>query len=387
MIIEQAKRLNIVSEYYFSKKLAEIRKMISEGKPVINLGIGSPDMPPSHNTVNALKKSADNPKNHGYQSYTGIPGLRKSFAGWYKEYYSVNLNPDDEILPLIGSKEGILYISLAFLNPGDEVLIPNPGYPTYSSVSNLVGAKIRYYDLKEENNWEPDFKNLEKEDLSKVKIMWVNYPHMPTGKNGTKELFEKIIRFSKKHKILICNDNPYSFILNDKPMSILSVEGAKDVAVELNSLSKSHNMPGWRIGVLCGQNDYIQTVLKVNSNVHSGMFLPMQEAAIEALQNPPSWYKKINNEYKKRRELVYQIFDQIECSYDKNQAGLFIWAKIPSKYESAEVLSEKILQKANIFITPGFIFGANGKNYLRIALCSDFETLKEVIKRLKNTIL
>jgi len=294
MIINPSQRLKTVKEYYFSKKINEIREMMNDGKPVINLGIGSPDLPPSKKTISALQNSAENENHHGYQSYIGVPELRSTYASWYKKYYHVDLNPDNEVLPLIGSKEGILYISLAFLNAGDEVLIPNPGYPTYSSVSDLVQAKIRYYDLNEETNWEPDFKKLEDTDLSNVKIMWVNYPNMPTGKNSSIELFKKIIDFGKKHKFLICNDNPYSFIQNNNPQSILCVEGAKDVAIELNSLSKSHNMAGWRMGVLTGNNEYIKTVLKVSSNVHSGMFLPMQHAAIEALKNPESWYKKIN---------------------------------------------------------------------------------------------
>ncbi len=384
MIIKAAKSLNNVQEYYFSKKLKEIREMMNEEKPVINLGIGSPDLPPSENTINSLKLSAENKNNHGYQSYIGTPELRTAFANWYKKYYHVNLNPVEEILPLIGSKEGILYISMAFLNEGDEVLVPNPGYPTYSSVSNLVQAKIRNYDLKEENDWEPDFQALENEDLSKVKIMWVNYPNMPTGKNGNQELFKKIIDFGRKNQILICHDNPYSFIQNDNPQSILSIKGAKDVAIELNSLSKSHNMPGWRIGVLTGEKKYIQTVLKVSSNVHSGMFLPMQEAATEALKSPESWYKEINRIYAERKKVVFEIFDILGCSYNKNQVGLFVWAKVPIKYNSAKNLADELLYQSNIFITPGLIFGSNGNNYLRISLCSKVEQLNEAKVRIKK---
>lgn len=386
MIIKPANRLNSVQEYYFSKKLKEIAQLNKEGKNIINLGIGSPDLPPSENVISTLYESAKEKNNHGYQSYIGIDKLREAFSNWYKKYYNVDINPKSEVLPLIGSKEGILYISMAFLNAGDEVLVPDPGYPTYSSVSNLVEAKIIKYDLLENNNWEPDFENLEKQDLSKVKIMWVNYPNMPTGAAASKQLFKKLVDFGKKNNILIINDNPYSFILNDTPLSILETEGAKDVAIELNSLSKSHNMAGWRIGMVAGDAEYIQTIVKVNSNVHSGIFKPLQEAASEALGNPPDWYIKINTIYKERRNIVFEIFDLLKCKYDKKQTGLFVWAKIPEKYKSAEELSDLILYNSNVFVTPGFIFGSNGQNYLRISLCGDVENLKEAKKRIEKII-
>ncbi len=384
MIINPANRLNTVQEYYFSKKLKEISKMNSEGKNVINLGIGSPDLPPSENVILKLKQSSDHKNNHGYQSYIGIKELREAFAKWYKSYYNVILNAESEILPLIGSKEGILYVSLAFINPGDEVLVPNPGYPTYSSVSNLVEAKIIYYDLLENSNWEPDFNALEKSDLSKVKLMWVNYPNMPTGASASKQLFNKLINFAKKHKILICNDNPYSFILNDKPLSILGIPEAKDAAIELNSLSKSHNMAGWRLGMVAGKEDYIQTIIKVNSNVHSGIFKPIQEAAVEALNNPPSWYQNLNLIYKERREIVWEIFNILDCQYDKTRNGMFVWAKIPQNKKTAEIYSNEILYQAGVFITPGFIFGTKGINYLRISLCSDIKLLTEAKNRIEK---
>lgn len=384
MNIKPAERLNIVSEYYFSKKLKEIRDMIASGKPVINLGIGSPDLPPSQNTIEGLKTWAEKPDVHGYQSYNGIPELRKAFSQWYSTYYHVELNPDNEILPLFGSKEGILYISLAFLNPGDEVLVPNPGYPTYSSVTNLVQAKIRYYNLKEEKCWFPDFEELKNEDLSKVKLMWVNYPNMPTGADATSELYCRIVNFGLANNILICNDNPYSFILNDDPKSILSAPGAKECTLELNSLSKAQNMAGWRIGIVAGRAELINTIIKVSSNVHSGMFLPMQQAAVRALSNPPSWYTRLNEIYEKRRSIVYQIFDLLNCYYSRNQKGLFIWAKVPDEVENVELFSNEILYNAHVFITPGFIFGSNGARYLRISLCADENKLTEAKERIKR---
>lgn len=381
--IVPANRLSSVSEYYFSQKLREIAKMREEGNDVLNLGIGNPDLPPSAETIKTLSTEAQKPNVHGYQSYIGIPELRNGFAEWYKKWYKVELNPNTEVQPLIGSKEGILHITLAFVNPGDAVLVPNPGYPTYQSVSNLAEAKIITYDLDEQNNWFPDFEALEQTDLSNVKLMWVNYPNMPTGANATMGLFEKLVAFGKKHNIVICNDNPYSFILNDKKRSILAVEGAKDICIELNSMSKSHNMAGWRMAMLASNEQFVKWVLAVKSNVDSGMFRPMMVAAVEALRNPGKWHDEMNSIYAKRRELAYKIMDILECKYDKNQVGMFIWAKIPDKWKDAGEIADKILYEKNVFITPGFIFGSNGERYLRISLCSPEALLEEVIGRLK----
>lgn len=384
MRIKPADRTNTVQEYYFSRKLAQIDKMRREGADIINLGIGSPDQPPSENTVAALKSTAEKSTSHGYQSYTGSPALRKAFADWYRKYFHTELNPDNEILPLLGSKEGIMHISMAFVNPGDEVLIPDPGYPTYSSVTNLVGGVVRNYDLKEENGWLPDLDALEQSDLSRVKIMWVNYPNMPTGTKGSVELFEKLVGFAKKHNILLCNDNPYSFILNNDYHSLLEVDGAKEIALELNSLSKSHNMAGWRIGMVAGHSDIIKEVLKVKSNMDSGMFLGLQAAAIEALNNPESWYDTVNIVYKKRRRIVEEIMDLLGCNFDRSQTGLFVWGRIPTEIADCESFIEDILNHTHVFITPGFIFGNNGSRYLRISLCATEERLLEAKERLKK---
>jgi aspartate/methionine/tyrosine aminotransferase len=386
MIVKPADRTANVQEYYFSQKLAQIDRMRRDGSDVINLGIGSPDQPPSESTVSALIAEAKKSTSHGYQSYSGIPSLRKAFSDWYKKYFYVNLNPDNEILLLMGSKEGIMHISMAFVNPGDEVLVPDPGYPTYSSVTNLVGGIVRKYDLSEENGWLPDLKSLELSDLSKVKLMWVNYPNMPTGVKASVDLFEKLVAFSRKYRILLVNDNPYSFILNKEYISILSVEGAKDTALELNSLSKSHNMAGWRIGMVAGQSDYIKTVLKVKSNMDSGMFLAMQMAAIEALNNPDSWYDSVNSVYIRRRKIVEQIMDLLKCSYDKSQIGLFVWGKIPENIPDCESYVEKILMKSLVFITPGFIFGKNGERFIRISLCATEEKLNEAKNRITGLL-
>lgn len=380
--IQPANRVNSVKEYYFSLKLKEIAKMQKEGNNIINLGIGNPDLPPSELTLETLHKESLNPKNHGYQSYIGIPELREAFAGWYKQFYDITINAETEILPLLGSKEGILHISMAFLNPGDGVLVPNPGYPTYNSVSQLVGADIIKYDLDETNNWWPDLDALEKLDLSNIKLMWVNYPNMPTGAPASIELFEKLVAFGKRHGIVICNDNPYSFILTEKPTTIFSVEGAKDIAIELNSLSKSHNMAGWRIGMVTANADFIQYILRVKSNVDSGMFKPMQLAASKALLSDQSWYNSVNATYLERRKVVYKIMDAIGCKYDTNQVGLFVWAKITDDSIEAEALSDKLLYNANVFITPGFIFGERGERYMRISLCSDTEVYEEALKRI-----
>lgn len=386
MIISPAQRLNTVSEYYFSKKLKEIAMMNADGKHVLNLGIGNPDNPPSSATIAKLVETAQKPTVHGYQGYIGIPQLREAFAGWYKTYFGVELNPANEILPLIGSKEGIMHISLAFINKGDSVLVPNPGYPTYSSVSNIVEANIIEYDLKDENGWLPDFEAIEKNDLQNVKLMWVNYPNMPTGTRASMQLFEKLVAFGKKHHILIVNDNPYSFIQNDEQLSILAVPGAKDVALELNSLSKSQNMAGWRMGMVVGRADYIQTILTVKSNMDSGMFLPMMEAATVALQNPKSWYDEINDAYTRRRIKAIAIMKHIGCTLNEDQVGMFIWARIPDKYKSVEELSDFILYNANVFVTPGFIFGSNGARYLRISLCTSEDLLQEALERIKKIL-
>ncbi len=384
--IVPADRLNQVSEYYFSRKLKEVAEMNAAGKQVINLGIGSPDLPPSDKTIETLCQSARQADVHGYQSYIGIPELRKAFAGWYKKWYHADLNPQNEIQPLIGSKEGILHISMAFLNPGDSVLIPNPGYPTYSSVSNLLGARIITYDLKEENGWQPDFKALEQLDLSEVKLMWTNYPHMPTGAPASLELYQKLVDFGKKHKIVICNDNPYSFILNNQPISILSIDGAKEICIELNSLSKSHNMPGWRIAMLASNPEFIQWILKVKSNIDSGQFKPMMLAAVQALQAPETWYEDMNRIYRKRRVIAEQIMTTLGCSFDKGQSGMFLWARIPEKYAESGELADRLLYEANVFLTPGFIFGSNGEQYIRISLCCDEEMLKQALERIKKII-
>jgi aspartate/methionine/tyrosine aminotransferase len=386
MIVKPADRTNNVQEYYFSQKLAQIDRMRREGSDVINLGIGSPDQAPSENTVSALVTEARKPDSHGYQSYTGIPALRKAFSEWYKKYFHVDLNPDNEILLLMGSKEGIMHISMAFVNPGDEVLVPDPGYPTYSSVTNLVGGIVRKYELNEETGWLPDLKSLEDSDLSKVKIMWVNYPHMPTGVKGSVELFEKLVDFSRKHGILLCNDNPYSFILNNKYYSLLAVNGAKDTCLELNSLSKSHNMAGWRIGMVAGNSDYIKTILKVKSNMDSGMFLAMQMAAVEALNNQDSWFESVNSIYLRRRKIVEEMMDLLNCRYDKSQVGLFLWGKIPDDILNCEMYVEDILMKSLVFITPGFIFGNNGERYIRISLCATEERLTEARNRLAGQV-
>lgn len=386
MRVKPADRTAMVQEYYFSKKLAQLDRMRREGADIINLGIGSPDQPPSENTVSALISEAKQPASHGYQSYSGIPALRKAFADWYKKYFHVDLNPDNEILLLMGSKEGIMHISMAFINPGDEVLVPDPGYPTYSSVTNLVGGIVRKYNLIKENGWIPDLEALDNTDLSKVKLMWVNYPNMPTGTPGSVKLFENLVAFARRHNILLCNDNPYSFIQNKKYHSLLETDGAKDIALELNSLSKSHNMAGWRIGMVAGHSEYINEVLKVKSNMDSGMFLAMQKAAIEALGNPESWYDSVNTVYGKRRIIVEEIMNLLGCEYDKSQVGLFLWGRIPDNIESCEEYVENILNNTHVFITPGFIFGENGRRYIRISLCATEKRLIEAKDRLEKML-
>ena len=380
-MITTAKRLDTVEEYYFSSKLREVRQLMSEGKSIINMGIGSPDLSPSKAVIEAVAAAIQDENGHGYQSYQGLPELRKGMADFYKNQFGVALNPNNEILPLMGSKEGIMHISLAFLNEGDHVLIPNPGYPTYTSVTNLVGAVPVYYDLKEANAWEPDFEALEKLDLSKVKIMWLGYPHMPTGAKGSLALFEKLVAFAKKHNILLINDNPYSFVLNDNPMSLLQVEGAKDVALELNSLSKTFNMAGWRVGMVLGNPEIIDAVLKVKSNMDSGMFYGIQKGAIAALNCDKSWFEDQNKIYRRRRELTEKLAEKLGCEVYAAGVGLFVWAKLPEGIESAEKFIDEILYEKHIFITPGTIFGSNGEGYIRFSLCVKEEKVQEAIDR------
>ena len=382
--IKPAHRLASVSEYYFSKKLKEVAQMNAEGKNVISLGIGSPDMPPAEKTVQALCEAAKNPDGHGYMPYTGIPELRRAFAGWYKKWYGVELNPDTEIQPLIGSKEGILHVTLAFVNPGEQVLIPNPGYPTYTSLSMILGAEVVNSDLKEENGWMPDFDELEKMDMSRVKLMWTNYPNMPTGANATPELYERLVDFAHRKDIVIVNDNPYSFILNEHPISILSVPGAKGCCIELNSMSKSHNMPGWRIGMLASNADFVQWILKVKSNIDSGMFRAMQLAAATALEAEKEWYDGNNANYRNRRRLAGEIMHALGCTYNPDQTGMFLWGKIPESCTDVEELTERVLHKARVFITPGFIFGSNGKRFIRISLCCKDDKLAEALERIRK---
>ena len=380
-MLQKADRLHTVEEYYFSTKLREVAGLIKDGKPVINIAIGSPDLQPSTIVVDALKDAMQLDIAHKYQSYQGIPELRLGMRNFYKENYNVVLNANSEILPLMGSKEGIMHISMAFLNKGDKVLIPNPGYPTYASVTKLVEAKPVFYNLTEESNWLPNFKELEKEDLANVKIMWVNYPHMPTGAIASKENFKQLIAFAKKHTILIVNDNPYSFILNNNPQSILAIEGAKDVAIELNSLSKTFNMAGWRVGMLVGAAEIIKTILQVKSNMDSGMFLGIQKGAVEALKLSSNWFEKQNTIYKRRRKLVWEIFDTLNCTYDINIGGLFVWAKLPEGLNSEE-FTDALLYEKDVFITPGTVFGSNGEGYIRASLCVSETILEEVLIRL-----
>ncbi len=388
MIISAANRTESVNEYYFSRKLREIASMnaerISRGEePVINLGIGSPDGMPPLEAVEALRESASEPGNHAYQSYVGIPELREAFARWYGRWYGVELDPAKEIQPLIGSKEAILLISLAFLDKGDKVLVPDPGYPTYSSASRLVEAEIVPYDLKEDNGWWPDFDALEQMDLTGVKIMWTNYPNMPTGAAASRQLYDRLVDFGRRHRILICNDNPYSFILNDRPLSILASPGARECCLELNSLSKAHNMAGWRIGMVAAEPDVIAQILKVKSQMDSGMFKPLQMAAVQALSQGPEWFGQLNEEYRRRRLLAGKIFDLIGAEYDRNSSGMFLWGKVSGK--GADV-SDKLLYEAGVFITPGFIFGKNGEQYVRISLCARPEVLKKAADRISAVL-
>ncbi|MEN8965170.1 MAG: aminotransferase class I/II-fold pyridoxal phosphate-dependent enzyme [Polaribacter sp.] len=380
-MIASAKRLNTVKEYYFSKKLREVRGLMAAGKPIINMGIGSPDLQPPTKVLEAIQGSLNDVSAHKYQSYQGLPELRNAITNFYKNKFSVLTNPENEVLPLMGSKEGIMHISMAFLNEGDKALIPNPGYPTYTSVTKLVGAEPLFYNLSDATNWQPNFTKLEQQDLSDVKIMWVNYPHMPTGANATLETFEKLVAFGKKHQILIINDNPYSFILNDNPTSILQVAGAKDIALELNSLSKTFNMAGWRVGMVLGNANFINEILKVKSNMDSGMFYGIQKGAVEALQLSDNWFVAQNKVYQERRKLIWQLADKLDAKYSKNATGLFVWAKIPEGKKSEEV-TDAVLYDKDIFITPGTIFGSQGEGYIRFSLCVTKEIIKEAINRL-----
>lgn len=397
MIIKPARRTESVQEYYFSRKLKEIAQMNAARKaagevPVINLGIGSPDGMPPMDAVEALCEGAVQAGNHAYQSYVGLPELRMAFAHWYRRWYGVELDASSEIQPLVGSKEGILLISLAFLDKGDKVLVPDPGYPTYSSASRLAEAEILTYDLKEDNAWKPDFEALEKMDLSGVKIMWTNYPNMPTGASATEELYAELVAFGRRHGILICNDNPYSFILNDNPMSILSQPGAKDCCLELNSLSKAHNMAGWRIGMVAADAEVISQILKVKSQMDSGMFKPLQLAAVKALEQGYDWFAELNDEYRRRRVLAGEIFDMLGVTYDHSSAGMFLWGRVPQNVQddngisAGQVLSDRILYEAGVFVTPGFIFGKRGENYIRISLCAKPDTLREAAERIRRIL-
>lgn len=386
MKIEVANRLNGIGEYYFSQKLREIETLNKEGETVINLGIGSPDLAPDTSVIGTLQAESSKPHVHAYQSYKGVATFREAMAGWYRQWYGVSLDPATEILPLIGSKEGIMHLCMTYLNEGDEALVPNPGYPTYSSAVRLAGGKTVYYHLKENNNWEPDFDALEASDLSKVKMLWANYPHMPTGQAPTEALFKKFVAFGKKHNILICHDNPYSFILNENPMSLLTIEGAKEVAVELNSLSKSHNMAGWRVGMLCGAKERIDEVLRFKSNMDSGMYLPVQMAASKALALNGDWHDSLNQQYKERRKTVLALLDLLNCQYSKDQVGMFVWAKVPSGYKDGYALSDEVLYKARVFITPGGIFGSEGNGYVRVSLCSTVENFNAAISRIKTAL-
>ena len=379
--MKAAKRLDTVQEYYFSKKLREVRALSAQGKPIINMGIGSPDLQPPPAVIEAIQQAVLQEGAHKYQSYQGLPAFRQAVADFYQKNYQVVVNPENEILPLMGSKEGILHISMAFLNKGDKVLIPNPGYPTYTSVTNLVEAVPVFYDLTSEHNWEPNFKQLEQKDLSNVKLMWVNYPHMPTGAKATENLFKKLIAFGKKHQLLIINDNPYSFVLNDTPLSILGTEGAKETAIELNSLSKSFNMAGWRVGMLLGAKPILEEVLKVKTQMDSGMFYGIQQGAIAALKVSSEWFENMNEIYQKRRKLIWQIAEALDCTFDKNTSGMFVWAKIPAG-KKAENIVDDLLYKHHIFIAPGTIFGSKGEGYIRFSLCVPEEKIKEALDRL-----
>ena len=385
--MKPADRLSLVSEYYFSVKLKEVAQMNAQGKDIISLAIGSPDMPPSQQTIDALCSTARLPDAHGYQPTVGTPELRQAMARFYKRWYGVELDPLTEIQPLIGSKEGILHVTLAFVNPGDEVLVPNPGYPTYTSLSRLLGAKIVNYDLLEHDGWQPDFDAIERMDLSRVKLMWTNYPNMPTGGNARMQTYERLVSLARRKNIVVVNDNPYSFILNDRPLSLLQVDGAKDCCIEFNSMSKSHNMPGWRVGMCATNRQFIQWILKVKSNIDSGTFRGIQMAAAAAVDNDDEWHRQYNIDvYRRRRNLAEQIMAALGCTFDEQQAGMFLWGRIPDNYATCEELTERVLHEARVFITPGFIFGSNGNRYIRISLCAKDDKIAEALQRIKTTI-
>ncbi|MBP3229394.1 MAG: aminotransferase class I/II-fold pyridoxal phosphate-dependent enzyme [Prevotella sp.] len=384
-MIQPAERLSLVSEYYFSRKLKEVARLNAEGHDIISLAIGSPDMPPSEKTVEKLCEVARQADAHGYQPTMGTPELREAMADFYKRWYGVYLDPATEIQPLIGSKEGILHVTLAFVNPGDEVLVPNPGYPTYTSLSRLLGAKVVNYDLSADNDWQPDFDALEKMDLSRVKLMWTNYPNMPTGANAQRQTYERLVQFAREKGIVVVNDNPYSFILNEEPLSLLQVPGAKECCIEFNSMSKSHNMPGWRVGLCATNATFISWILKVKSNIDSGTFRGLQLAAAEAYRNTPEWHRQANiTTYASRRRYAEQIMQALGCAYDPKQVGMFLWGRIPGSYANAEQLTERVLHEARVFITPGFIFGSNGERYIRISLCAKEEKLEAALRRIER---
>ena len=384
-MFKPANRLNLVSEYYFSRKLKEVARLNAEGRDIISLAIGSPDMPPSAQTVERLCEVAHDPSAHGYQPTMGTPELRQAMAKFYKRWYDVDLDPSTEVQPLIGSKEGILHITLAFVNPGEEVLVPNPGYPTYTSLSRLLGATVVNYDLDETNGWQPDFRQLERMDTSRVRLMWTNYPNMPTGGRAQRQTYEWLVGFARERQIVVVNDNPYSFILNDHPLSLLQVDGAKDCCIELNSMSKSHNMPGWRVGLCASNAQFIEWILKVKSNIDSGTFRGLQLAAADAYANSDEWHREANvTTYARRRRLAEQIMQQLGCTYDPTQVGMFLWGKIPPIYNNVEELTERVLHEARVFITPGFIFGSRGERYIRISLCAKEEKIEEALNRIKT---
>ena len=383
--IKPADRLQEVSEYYFSRKLKEVAKMNEEGKDIISLAIGSPDMPPSEKTIETLCQVARQPQAHGYQPTMGTPELREAMTAFYQRWYGVELDPKTEVQPLIGSKEGILHVTLAFVNPGEEVLVPNPGYPTYTSLSKILGAKVVNYNLREDNAWQPDFDELENMDLSRVRLMWTNYPNMPTGGNAQKETYEKLVDFARRHHIVVVNDNPYSFILNKHPMSLLQIPGAKDCCIEFNSMSKSHNMPGWRVGLCASNPTFISWILKIKSNIDSGTFRGIQLAAAEAYRNSPEWHEEANiATYSRRRVYAEKIMQTLGCYFDPNQVGMFLWGKIPEQYSNCEELTEKVLHEARVFITPGFIFGSNGNRYIRISLCAKEDKIETALHRIQK---
>ncbi len=382
--IAPAERVSAVQEYYFSRKLKEVARLNAEGKDIVLLAIGSPDMPPSPQTIDKLCEVARRPDAHGYQPTMGTPELRNAMAGFYKRWYGVDIDPLTEVQPLIGSKEGILHVTLAFVNPGDEVLVPNPGYPTYTSLSRILGAKVKNYNLREDNGWQPDFDELERTDLSHVRVMWTNYPNMPTGGNARRDTYERLVEFARRHNIVVVNDNPYSFILNDHPMSLMQIPGAKDCCIEFNSMSKSHNMPGWRVGMCVSNPTFISWILKIKSNIDSGTFRGIQLAAAEAYNtNTPEWHHEANiTVYRRRRDIAERIMSALGCSFDSSQVGMFLWGRIPDKYGDAEQLTERVLHEARVFITPGFIFGSNGARYLRISLCASDIRMQEALARI-----